>query len=198
MGCSSATIAIGQDTKPAGELLKDRFNIPCFSVPIPIGVDATDNFIKLLMELSGNDPIARIKRWRNRLIDAMTDTHLIMAEKEIAIALEADIARSITDFLTQLGSQVSIAVIPTSAKHIEKHDTMTPFIVGDLEDIEMMAGTADLIISNSHAGETAKRLAVPLMRMGFPVLDTFGEPFRVRIGYRGSLHLLFELANILK
>jgi len=69
--------------------------------------------------------------------------------------------------------------------------------VGDLEDLENMAktGAAELLIGNSHALETARRVQLPLLRAGFPQYDQLGGYQRTWIGYRGTRRTLFELAN---
>ena len=58
-------------------------------------------------------------------------------------------------------------------------------------------GEFDLFISNSHAEDTAKRLGAPLCQMGFPVYKVLGNNSRVTIGYRGTLSMINEAANLL-
>ena len=53
------------------------------------------------------------------------------------------------------------------------------------------------MIANSHAVSTAKRLGVRLYEMGFPVYNSFGYTSKVTIGYRGTLTMIGELANLL-
>jgi len=71
--------------------------------------------------------------------------------------------------------------------------------IGDLEDLELTAkrNDAQLVISNSHAVETARRLGVPLLRAGFPQYDLLGGYQRLWVGYRGTRQALFDLANML-
>jgi len=66
--------------------------------------------------------------------------------------------------------------------------------IGDLFSI---TGEFDALIANSHAESTAKRLGVPLYEMGFPVYKTFGYTSRVTVGYRGTLTMINELANLM-
>ena len=54
-----------------------------------------------------------------------------------------------------------------------------------------------MLISNSHAESTASRLRQPLYEMGFPVYKTFGYTSKVTIGYRGTLAMISEMANLL-
>ncbi|MEL7225147.1 MAG: nitrogenase component 1, partial [Cyanobacteria bacterium J06576_12] len=68
--------------------------------------------------------------------------------------------------------------------------------IGDLEDFEELAQGADLLISNSSAKSLARRLGVPLYRMGFPVFDRLGNGHRCIVGYSGTKQLLFDIGNI--
>lgn len=71
--------------------------------------------------------------------------------------------------------------------------------LGDLDDLERTARDhgVDLLISNSHAVETARRLGVPLLRAGFPQYDLIGGYQKLWVGYRGTRQTLFDLANLL-
>jgi nitrogenase molybdenum-iron protein alpha/beta subunit len=88
--------------------------------------------------------------------------------------------------------EIALAVIPTDgpgAVKIQAARTM----ISDFFSIE---GKFDLLVSNSHAGESAKRLGVPLFQTGFPVYKLFGNTSRINIGYRGALGIINEVANI--
>ncbi|MBI5892838.1 MAG: hypothetical protein HZB79_04170 [Deltaproteobacteria bacterium] len=192
MGCAAATIAIGEKMRKAGEILQQKFKPPLYTLDSLIGIEATDEFIKLLMRLSGKDCPKGIRRWRKRLIDAMVDTHLLMADKRIAVGLDGDVVSGISAFCREMGVEVTGSggkLAPAGGKQGGQE-------ASDLEDLEDMAHDADLIITNSHGKEISDRLGIPLLRMGFPVYDRFGETLKVRIGYRGSLNFLFETANI--
>jgi len=70
--------------------------------------------------------------------------------------------------------------------------------IGDLEDLELLSKdqNLDLILSNSHAVDTAARLGVPILRAGFPQWDLVGGYQKTWVGYRGSRQVLFDLANL--
>jgi nitrogenase molybdenum-iron protein alpha/beta subunit len=72
-------------------------------------------------------------------------------------------------------------------------------VVGDLEDLEFLAreGRADLIVTNSHGAEIARRQGTALLRAGFPIYDSYGAHTVARVGYTGTRQLLFETANLL-
>ncbi len=91
------------------------------------------------------------------------------------------------------------AVSPVPAAVLKQIPAQTVKI-GDLEELEKNAAAkqAELIIGNSHAAESARRLGVPLLRAGFPQYDLLGGYQRTWIGYRGMRQALFDLANLLE
>ena len=56
-------------------------------------------------------------------------------------------------------------------------------------------GGAELLVASSHGAAAARRLGIPLLRLGFPVVDRLGAQHLTSVGYRGSLRLLFAAAN---
>ncbi|NJN65644.1 MAG: nitrogenase iron-molybdenum cofactor biosynthesis protein NifN, partial [Chloroflexaceae bacterium] len=72
-------------------------------------------------------------------------------------------------------------------------------VIGDLEDLEQAARDrqAELIVTNSHGAEIAKRLGCALLRAGYPIYDQYGAPSRVWTGYAGTRQTVFDLANLL-
>ncbi|MCB1829342.1 MAG: nitrogenase iron-molybdenum cofactor biosynthesis protein NifN, partial [Gammaproteobacteria bacterium] len=93
--------------------------------------------------------------------------------------------------------KTAVAVAPTNAP-VLTNVAAAEVKIGDLEDLERLSRNVgiDLLLSNSHAVESAKRLGVPLLRAGFPQFDTLGGYQKTWIGYRGSRQALFDLANI--
>ena len=65
-----------------------------------------------------------------------------------------------------------------------------------VQDFENLAAGSDLIATNSNGKRPAKKLGIPIYRLGFPILDRLGNGHRSVVGYRGTMELLFELGNI--
>jgi len=69
--------------------------------------------------------------------------------------------------------------------------------VGDLEDLEKAAAGADLIVANSNGRQAAAKLGIKAhLRTGLPVFDRLGAHQKVWVGYRGTMNLVFEVANL--
>ena len=62
---------------------------------------------------------------------------------------------------------------------------------------EVSNGDIDLMVGPFTGRQTAKREAVPLLRVGLPNHDRFGASRQRLLGYEGSMHLVDSLANAL-
>jgi len=178
MGSSAFTIAIGACMEPAAMILKERFGIEYRVFESISGLKDADMFMEALSMLSGKQAPAKYKRQRKILIDGMRDAHFYYGNKKICVALEPDLSMQTAHWLEEMGAEV-FAVDTTG---------------GDLFSVE---GDFNLLISNSHAEDTAKRLGAPLYQMGFPVYKILGNTNRVTIGYRGTLGLINDIANLM-
>ncbi len=198
MGESIATLVIGRSLDPAADLLKERTQVPDHRFDSLMGLDAVDAFVHALAQISGQPVPEKLERQRAQLQDAMVDTHFMLGFARIAIAADPDLLYGYAKLVTDMGCEVTAAVAPSRAPVLDAVPTAT-IKLGDLEDLELAARAhgADLIISNSHALETAQHLGVPLLRAGFPQYDLIGGYQRLWVGYRGTRQTLFDLANIL-
>lgn len=196
LGDALATVVIGASMKPAAAALRQRTEVPDYHFDHLMGLDAVDDFVHLLHELSGEDVPERLQRQRAQLQDAMLDTHFMLGMGRFAVAADADLLHAFNQLLSGVGAQVVAAVVPARAALLARIEC-EQVQVGDLEDLEKMARAkdAEMIIGNSHALETAQRLKLPLLRAGFPQYDLLGGYQRTWIGYQGSRQTLFELAN---
>ena len=69
--------------------------------------------------------------------------------------------------------------------------------VGDLEDLETAAVGAELLVANSTGRQAAGKLKIGAhLRAGLPVFDRLGAHQKMWVGYRGTMNLVFEVANI--
>lgn len=178
MGASAFTIAIGASMETAAMILKERFGIEYRVFESISGLKDTDMFMEALSMLSGKQAPAKYGRQRRILIDGMRDAHFYYGNKKICVALEPDLSMQTAHWLEEMGARIEMVDVNS----------------GDLFSIQ---GNFDLLISNSHAEDTAKRLGVPLYQMGFPVYKVLGNTNRVTIGYRGTLNIINDIANLL-
>ncbi|MDR0633820.1 MAG: nitrogenase iron-molybdenum cofactor biosynthesis protein NifN [Azoarcus sp.] len=198
MGESVATLVIGRSLDKAAALLQARTGVPNFHFPGLMGLAACDALTQTLARLSNQPVPLRVERWRDQLRDAMVDSHFMLGFARLALAADPDLLLMLGDFLRGMGAEIVAAVSPVRSESLAAMET--PVTVGDLEDLERLARqrAAQLVITNSHGVETARRLELPLLRAGFPQYDWLGGHARAWVGYRGSRQALFDLANLLQ
>ncbi|MCG6136712.1 MAG: nitrogenase iron-molybdenum cofactor biosynthesis protein NifN [Nostoc sp. LLA-1] len=195
VGSSSFTIALGESMRGAAKILEERFNIPYEVFGELTGLEPVDEFLQALAILSSNSVPEKYRRQRRQLQDAMLDTHFYFGAKRVSLALEPDFLWSMVNFLHSMGAQVHAAVTTTRSPLLEKLPVKS-VTVGDLEDLEQLADGSDLLIGNSNVNAIAKRLDIPLYRMGIPIYDRLGNGHFTKVGYRGTMEVLFGIGNL--
>jgi nitrogenase molybdenum-iron protein NifN len=198
LGESIATLVLGNSLFEAADFLKEQTGVPDYRFDSLMGLDAMDSFVAALAEISGKPVPEKIERQRAQLQDAMVDSHFMLGFARVAIAADPDLLYGFSKLVTEMGCEVVAAVAPSRANILQSVQA-AQVSIGDLEDLEIAAkkNSAQLIISNSHAVETARRLGVPLLRAGFPQYDLLGGYQRLWVGYRGTRQTLFDLANMI-
>jgi nitrogenase molybdenum-iron protein NifN len=116
----------------------------------------------------------------------------------IALAADPDLLIALSQMLAGIGAETVVAVSPINTPWLQQV-AAERVKIGDLEDMEKLVQTekAELMITNSHGVESARRLGIPLLRAGFPQYDILGGYQKTWIGYRGTRQTLFDLANIM-
>ena len=192
---SRYTIAIGHIMTTAAEILQQRFGTEFTVFNSLTGLGEVDGFLQKLSDLSGQPVPAQYRHQRQQLQDAILDTHFFFGRKRVALALEPDLLHTVAWWLKTTGAEVHAAVTTTKSKLLKDLplDTVT---IGDLEDFAELAQGADLLIGNSNVKAIAKKLDVPLYRLGFPVFDRLGNGSRYTVGYDGTTQLLFDIGNL--
>jgi nitrogenase molybdenum-cofactor synthesis protein NifE len=195
-GRSVATLYVGDSLAKAGIKLKEKFGIPAYGFTSLTGLAETDRFMETLAAISARPIPEKHRRWRSRLMDAMVDSHYQFGNKKVAIALEADNLKTLTGFLAGMGCEIQAALSATRTRGLDGLPSENVF-VGDLEDLETAAIGADLIVANSNGRQAAGKLKIGAhLRAGLPVFDRLGAHQKVWVGYRGTLNLVFETANL--
>ena len=98
-------------------------------------------------------------------------------------------------WLHEMGCEVQAAITTTQSPVLTGIPT-DEVLLGDLEDLEMRASGADLLVTHSHGRQASERLGIPLFRVGMPVFDRLGAGHQVSVGYRGTRDLIFEVGNL--
>ncbi|MGY4182784.1 nitrogenase molybdenum-iron protein NifN [Bradyrhizobium sp. USDA 4518] len=197
MGRAQWTIAIGAQMRRAADVLQAKAGVPFRLFERLCGLDANDEFVTFLSEISGRPVPVKYRRQRGQLTDAMLDAHFHIGGRRVAIAAEPDLLFDLSSMLHDMGAQVTAAVTTTQSVVIERVKA-EEVLIGDLEDLEELAGTkqCDLLVTHSHGRQAAARLKIPFYRAGFPMFDRLGAGHQLSVGYRGTRDMIFDIANL--
>lgn len=198
LGDCFQAIAIGEQMRGAAEALQARTGVPYALFQELGSMEASDRFLTMLAMISGNPVPVKVRRRRAQLQDALLDGHFHFGGKRIAIAAEPDHLFQLATFFSGMGAAVTAAVTTTGTNRILTKVATETVQVGDLADLERLAGEthADLIVTHSHGRQASERLGVPLMRVGFPIFDRLGSQHKKTILYEGARDFLFEAASL--
>ena len=208
-GSSKVTIALGETTSgPAAKLLDAKCKVRCDILDLPIGLKATDRFIDVLRRRFHKDVPAEITEERGRLLNLISNMHQYTYGKRVAIWGDPDQLVPLTEFLLLLNMKPVYIVTGTPGKRFESR---IESVLGDsAPEAKVMQGLTadmyrmhqwikqegvDLLIGNTYGKYIARDENVPLVRLGFPILDRVGHQYFPIVGYRGAIRLLEMILN---
>jgi nitrogenase molybdenum-iron protein NifN len=210
MGCSRATIEFGRTlkgTRTGGLILKGKHDVDNFQLGMPIGIEETDRFVALLERLSGRKMPEKYAKARGRLVDAYVDGHKYVFGKKAIVYGEEDLVVAMTAFLAEIGVRpILCASGGTSGQLAEAIHEVTGGILPeqpvvhegmDFFDISDQAESLapDLIVGHSKGYPLARKLSIPLVRVGFPIHDRVGGQRILHLGYHGAQQLFDTIVN---
>ncbi len=197
------------DTKPsAGSWLRERFGVPQQRLGMPIGVAASDALFGALETLSGRATPAQHVAERGRLIDAFVDGHKYLFDRRAVVFGEEDLVVGVVGLLRELGVRpVLCASGGESGRMRAAIEALAPELASEIQvcqaadfaELEDRAAglRPDLLIGHSKGYWLARRLKVPLVRIGFPIHDRVGGARLLHVGYRGAQQLFDRITNTL-
>lgn len=192
------TLVIGPSLVRAGQILEQRSGVESLYFPHLMTLEQMDRFVDTLRRLADRAVPEWLDRQRGQLQDAMIDTHTWINGRQFGIAAEADLLVAWLDFATSTGMKAASVVAPVNQPSLGSLP-VEQVLIGDLEDLtEACRDKAELMLTNSHGALLAEQLGIPLLRIGFPIYDRFGEFRRVRQGYAGMRDTLFDIANAMQ
>ena len=146
---------------------------------------------------------------RGRLVDSYIDAHKHVFGKRAVVYGEEDLVVGLASFLAEIGVKPVVCASGGNSGNLQRAITerlgaaqveeMTILEDADFADIADVAEASqpDFLIGNSKGYPVARRLQVPLLRVGFPIHDRFGAQRILHVGYRGTQQLFDRLVNTL-
>lgn len=209
MGSAMASIEFGHTMgeSSGGTILAEKYGVTNLRISQPIGIGATDKFFDHLSRLSNQEMPEKHRGERGRLVDSYVDSHKYVYGKKAIVYGEEDMVVGITGFLAEIGVMpVLCASGGKSGKLAEKIAEATGDILPeqpqihegmDFYDISELAETLapDLLVGHSKGYQLARKLNIPLIRVGFPIHDRMGGQRILHLGYRGAQQLFDQVVN---
>ena len=210
MGGAKATIEFGPTLDPnktTGTLLEQKNGVKNHLMGLPMGINETDAFFRVLELLTGKPTPERHRAERDRLVDAYVDGHKYVSGKRAVIYGEEDLVVGLTALLAEFGIHpVLCASGGNSGRLKEAIQAVTkdilpeqPLIREGHDFYEIAALTEelkpDLLVGHSKGYPMSRKLDIPIIRLGFPIHDRLGGQRLLHLGYRGAQQIFDLIAN---
>ncbi len=215
-GNSSLTLALGSyASADAAYLLEKKCRVPSLVLRTPIGIKATDEFLMAMRQHCMQEVPYELELERGQLVDIMTDTHYHYHGKKAAIFGDPDIVMALTEFVLSLGMKPVHVLTGTPDSTIGgPQGSFEKEVKGMLQQADVQgqvkAGgdlftlhqwikneAVDVLIGSSYGKYIARAEDIPLVRVGFPVLDRAVHSYLPIVGYKGAMRLLEMIDNAL-
>ena len=143
---------------------------------------------------------------RARLLDAYVDAHKYVFGKRAIVYGEEDFVIGLTGFLQEIGMEPVLCCSGGKSGRLEAElRAHVPGLPASMQvkegfDFAEIAEAApalapDLFVGSSKGYPIARRMGVPILRVGFPIHDRIGGQRILHIGYRGAQQLFDQIVN---
>ena len=190
----------------AAATLEKQFKVPAVIGPVPIGIRNTDRFIMEAAELADVPIPKALEHERGRVVDMMTDAHPHFHGKRVAIFGDPDIISGLTSLVLEMGMEPAFVLTGTPGKAFVKE--VTELIGPDSPGSEVFENAdlftlhqrikqnpVDLLIGNTYGKHIALAEDIPLIRIGFPIMDRANLHHFPIMGYAGTARLVEWIGN---
>ncbi|WP_040299905.1 nitrogenase molybdenum-iron protein subunit beta [Arcticibacter svalbardensis] len=208
-GDSKFTLALGSySSEDAATLLETKCKVKFSVLDLPIGLQATDKYVMALSRASKMPVPDSITADRGRLVDMIADMHQYLYNKRVALFGDPDTLVPLTEFLLSMDMKPVYIVSGTPGKKFET--AMTNLLLKKVPEAKFKNGQradmfllhqwikqepVDLLIGNSYGKYIARDENIPLVRVGFPILDRIGHSHFPIVGYQGGMGLIIKILN---
>lgn len=210
LGDCDSLLAMGHITsvEPA-ELLKKKFKVPFKLLPLPIGVEATDQFVMELSKISKQEVPYELEEQRGQLIDIMLDSQAYTYQKSVAIFGDPDTVVGLTALCLELGMIPKYVITGTPKEEFTrlvealfaKHGVEGCVAKANADLFELHQwiknDPVDLLLGTSYGKQIAKAEEIPFVRAGFPILDRYVHSYLPMVGYIGAIRMIEHITNVL-
>ncbi|MHC5185440.1 MAG: nitrogenase component 1 [Planctomycetota bacterium] len=208
-GSARATIEFGHtrnSASSAGDFLLRQFGTPFYQLPLPIGVQSSDTFFERLQSLSDCKRPGKYSGQRSRLVDSYVDGHKYVFGKKAVLYGPQDQIVSVAGFLNEIGmipvlcgTGEKTGLLESALQESLGGNFKKTTVIEDTDFVSLEEAAAtmdvDMVIGNSNGCKIARKLGVPLVRMGLPIHDRLGAARILTLGYKGTQELFDRIVN---
>lgn len=208
-GDAIGTLALGEwCSADAARWLDTQCKVPCTVLDMPFGLKATDRFIDTLRKVAGVNVPDTIAFERGQLVDLISDMHQYFHGKKVALVGDPDQVIALTEFLASIDMKPVHIVTGTPGNKFEKRIDEITAEAGYKANVKaggdmfllhqwIKNEPVDLIIGNTYCKYIARDEDIPFLRFGFPILDRVGHQYFPTVGYKGGLHMLTRILDLI-
>jgi nitrogenase molybdenum-iron protein beta chain len=208
-GDAIGTLALGEwCSADAARWLDTQCKVPCTVLDMPFGLKATDRFIDTLRKVAGVSVPDTVAFERGQLVDLISDMHQYFYGKKVALVGDPDQVIALTEFLVSIDMKPVHIVTGTPGNKFEKRIDEITAEAGYKANVKaggdmfllhqwIKNEPVDLLIGNTYCKYIARDEDIPLLRFGFPILDRVGHQYFPTVGYRGGLHMLTRILDLI-
>jgi nitrogenase molybdenum-iron protein beta chain len=210
LGDSEGLIALGEiiGIEPA-ELLKKKWKVDYLLLPLPVGVEYTDQYTLALRKQAKREVPAELEYERGRLVDLLLDSHQYTYQKKVAIFGDPDVVIGLTSLALEMGMTPKYVITGTPKEEFTRRIEALSGKYGvtgckvkanaDLFELHQWIKNdpVDLLIGSTYGKQIARAEDIPFIRAGFPVLDRYGGTLQPIVGYAGAIRLVEHITNAL-
>lgn len=204
---SFGTIALGRSAGgAAAKLLQNRFKVPAEIGHTPIGIRNTDRFIMNAAKMAEVPIPKELEDERGRVVDMMTDAHPHFHGKRVAIFGDPDVITGLTSLVLEMGMEPAFVLTGTPATELMKE--ATDLMESDYPEGEVLVNAdlftlhqkmkkdpVDMLIGNTYGKHMAIAEDIPLIRVGFPIMDRANLHYFPIMGYAGAARMIEWIGN---
>ena len=204
---SMGTIALcGMAGGAAAKVFQNKFKMPVQIGPAPIGVRFTDRFVMKAAELADVAIPTELEHERAKVVDMMTDAHPHFYGKKVAIFGDPDIIEGLTSLVLEMGMEPTVVLTGSVSKaFVERVSEMVHPLYpnsqilaeADLFTLHQIIKNepVDMLIGNTYGKHIALAEDIPLIRVGFPIMDRANLHHFPVMGYAGAARMIEWIGN---
>lgn len=190
----------------AAKVLQNRFKVPAIIGPAPMGIRNTDKFIMNAAKMAEVPIPKELEDERGRLVDMMADAHPHFHGKRVAIFGDPDVISGLASLTLEMGMEPAYVLTGTPGKAFVKD--VTDLVGSEYPDGEVLESAdlftlhqkikkdpVDMLIGNTYGKHMALAEDIPLIRVGFPIMDRANLHYFPIMGYAGAARMVEWIGN---